>query len=84
MYASYDCDGSLPFFDDVVTSKWVFPDGSYVEIEKNDRGYLVSGRFGKLKFCDNDGDDFFCEDADTLLNLLIKYDLHWRLQTNPS
>ena len=80
---------ALPFFDDVETTKWVWPNGSFLEIEKNDKGWFVYGRFTctdengditHVEFCDTDGDDFYCADSDELLDLLVKYNLHRTLQ----
>lgn len=79
----------LPFFDDVQTTKWVWPNGSFLEIERNDKGWCVHGRFThtdekgvvtQVEFCDTDGDDFHCADSDALLDLLVKYNLHRMLQ----
>lgn len=80
---------ALPFFDDVETTKWRWPNGSYLEIEKTSDGWHVHGRFvvvsdGRsrqhIQFCDSDGEDFYCATSDELLDLLTKYNLHRMLQ----
>jgi len=89
-YATYDDpsneeSSALPFFDDVETTKWRWPNGSFFEIERSDRGWYVHGQFTHtdengaithVKFCDTDGEDFYCADSDELLDLLVKYNLH--------
>lgn len=77
-----DKPAPLPFFEGAITTRWDFEDGSYLELEKSDYGYLFGGRLGEVRIDDGNYEDLFFETTDDLLDYLKKNDL-LRLLSRP-
>lgn len=60
----------IPFDGNIETTIWAFSNGDTITIEKNVSGYLVYGVIGGKSWHDEDHEDFFFEDTDSLLEFL--------------
>lgn len=60
----------IPFDFNIETTTFTLPTGDYVRIERNDKGFFISGRVNGQDWHDEDHEDFFCKDSDQLLNFL--------------
>lgn len=65
----------LPFVEGIETTTWEFKDGSRLELEKNDQGYLLGGHIGNIAIQDEDWEDLFFPDTDSLLEFFQKHGL---------
>jgi len=68
-------DGEVPFEIGIETTRWEFDNGDYLTIEKNTSGYFLSGRVGGKDVHDDDHEDFYFPDTDSLLVFLEQYNL---------
>lgn len=71
----WEPSGTLPFFEEIETTTWEFIDGSILELEKNEQGYLLGGHIGNIAIQDEDWEDLFFPDTDSLLNFFQKHNL---------
>lgn len=62
----------IPFDWNITTTRWDFDKDSYLVLEKTLSGYAMYGRVDGKPFDDN-GEDFFFEDTDELLDFLRKH-----------
>lgn len=65
----------LPFVEGIEVITWEFEDGSVIELEKNDQGYLLGGHIGNIKIQGEDWEDLFFPDTDSLLDFFQKHGL---------
>lgn len=72
MVDEYD---EVPFEIGIETTRWTFDNGDYLTIEKNTSGYFLSGRVGGKDIHDDDHEDFYFPDTDSLLGFLEQHGL---------
>ena len=73
----------IPFDWNITTTKWTFDENSYLILEKTLSGYSMYGRVDGKPW-DNDGEDWFFEDTDQLLDFLRKAGLLHVLSLPPA
>jgi len=64
-----------PFVEGIETTTWTFTDGSRLELEKNDQGYLLGGYIGEFAVQDEDYEDLHFPDTDSLIDFFKKHGL---------
>ena len=73
----------VPFVEGIATITWTFKDGSRLELEKNPNGYLLGGKIGDVHVRDDDWEDLYFPDTDSLLDFFRKHGLLKLLSKKP-
>lgn len=83
MLDSRDAEG-IPFDFHSETITWTFANGDQITVERNLRGYFISGRIGGGDWHDEDHEDFYCATTDDFLNFLERHGLLGALSVRPA
>lgn len=73
----------LPFVEGIETTRWMFKDGSELQLQKSEKGYLLGGRIGEIHVRDDDWEDLYFPDTDSLLDFFKKHGLLSLLSKKP-